>query len=434
MKRIISITLTALFASAVLFAGGSGETGKTGKTVINYYTWEALEDSNPIIEQFNRENPDIEVVLHIVPDNPDTQVKLDVMMMGSSDIDVVQIADGQQFAKAKNGLLRNIDDYIRRDGIDMKANFGGAEEWAKFEGSYYVYPRHNSVGCVFYNKTMFDSLGIPYPKDDWTYAEYIALAERLTHGSGSNKVYGTFNHIRPGFWCLTALQKADFYTSDGMANINAEPFVNDLRNRMHLDSSGYEKNYSEIIATNTLQNIEFFNKKCAMVMAASWMVRDMKNKEKYPYDFEVGVAHFPRYDGTIAPKTSWGSVSALAIPTTSKNPDAAWRFIRYYIEKGSLEIAKTGTVPVYLPAYNREMIAAFGEGSGLPQGDIEKFFDPEIVSIMKMPVGEAMNEYNSIIQEETSLFFTNAKSLEQTVRDMKSRVDKAILDERSQKK
>lgn len=433
MKRITLSLLLLAFSVALVFANGAGETPEAKKTIVNYYTWESLENTNPIIAQFNAENPNIEVVLHVVPDNADTQTKLDVMMMGSSDIDVVQIADGQQFAKAKNGLLRNIDDFIAKDNIDMKANFGGTEAWAKFEGSYYCYPRHNSVGAVFYNKDMFDEMGIPYPADDWTYSEYAELAKKLTHGTGADKVYGTFNHIRPGFWCLTALQKADFYTADGMANIGAAPFISDLKMRDYLDDNGYEKSYSDIMATNTLQNIEFFGKKTAMVQAASWLVRDMKNKEKYPYDFRVGVAYFPRFDETVQDKYTWGSVSALAIPSTSKNAEAAWKFIRYYIEKGSIQIAKAGTVPAYLPAYTDEMIAAFGEGSGLAAEDIQRFFDPELKSVMKMPVGEAMNEYNSIIQEETSLYFTKAKTLDQTVTDMVTRVNKAILAERAKK-
>ena len=55
-----------------------------------------------------------------------------------------------------------------------------------------------------------------------------------------------------------------------------------------------------------------------------------------------------------------------------------------------------------------------------------------MTSVMKMPVGEAMNEYNTIIQEETSLYFTGGKSLENTVADMESRVNEAILESRAQ--
>ncbi len=434
MKKTLSFIAVLVLVSSVVFANGNKETAKTGeKTIVNYYTWEALEESNPIIAEFNAAHPDIEVVLHVVPDSTDTQTKLDVMMMGSSDIDVVQIADGQQFAKAQNGLLYCLDEFIERDGIDMKANFGATEEWAKYEGKYYCYPRHNSVGCVFYNKDMFDAKGVAYPAADWTYEEYAEIAKQMTSGEGADKVYGTFNHIRPGFWCLTALQKTGFYKEDGMANIAAEPFENDLKMRTYLDENGYEKSYGEIMATGTLQNTEFFSEKCAMVMAASWMVRDMKNTEKYPHDFEVGVAYFPRYDESVPEKQSWGSVSALAIPSTSKNAEAAWKFIRYYIEKGSIQIAKAGTVPAYLPAYSDELVAAFAEGSGLSAEDSEKFFDPELTSVMKMPVGEAMNEYNTIIQEETSLYFTGGKSLESTLSDMESRVNQAILKSRTAK-
>ena len=44
-----------------------------------------------------------------------------------------------------------------------------------------------------------------------------------------------------------------------------------------------------------------------------------------------------------------------------------------------------------------------------------------------------MNEYNSIIQEESSLYFTDAKTVEQTISSMETRINKAIDNERKEK-
>jgi len=452
MKKLISILLVGIMAISLVGCGSkktsTDEANTTEessspevteaaqnveKTVINYYTWEANEEKNPIIDQFMKDNPDIEVVLHVMADSMDTQTKLDIMAMGGSEIDVMQIADGQQFAKAESSLLLNLDDYIAKDGIDMEANFGSYADWAKYDGSYYCYPRHTSVGCVFYNKTMFDELGVDYPSDDWTYAEYEEKAYALTHGEGASKVYGTFNHIRPGFWCLFAIQKESFYNSEGLCNLNTELFIKDLENRKKLDDNGIQKSYNEINATGTLQNNEFFNQYSAMVMAASWMVRDMKNKADYPYDFEVGVADFPRCDEDTPLKSTWGSVSALGIPATSEHPEAAWRFIRYYIENGSQYIAENGNVPCYLPSYSDEMVETFIEGSGLTLEDGKKFFSEDVISNAKMPIGEAMVEYNSIMQEETSLYLGGSQSIDDTVNHMVARVNEAIEAERAEK-
>ncbi len=450
VSMILSLAACGSSASDSSGAGGTSDTaGKSSasdsknsdaasskasggdKTVINYYTWESNEDTNPIIDQFMADNPDIEVVLHVIADTTDAQTQLDIMAMGGSEIDVMQIADGQQFAKAKSGILLSLDDYITADNVDMEADYGSYADWARYDGKYYCLPRHTSVGCVFYNKTMFDELGLSYPKDDWTYAEYETTARAATQGEGSGKVYGTFNHIRPGFWCLFALQKTGFYTEDGMSNIGDKLFRQDLENRKKLDDDGIQKSYNEIVASGTLQNNEFFNEHCAMVMAASWMVRDMKNKEAYPYDFEVGVADFPRLDEDTPLKSTWGSVSALGIPTSSDHPDEAWKFIRYYLEKGSVNIAKNGNVPCYLPSYGDDLVKAFIEGSGLSLEDGQKFFSEDITAVAKMPIGEAMVEYNTIMNDQTSLYLGGAQDLDTTIDNMVTQTNDAIETERA---
>ena len=52
--------------------------------------------------------------------------------------------------------------------------------------------------------------------------------------------------------------------------------------------------YGRIVAAKAAINSSFLGGKEAMVTAGSWLVRDMKNKEKFPFDFQVGVAYMPR--------------------------------------------------------------------------------------------------------------------------------------------
>lgn len=86
-----------------------------------------------------------------------------------------------------------------------------------------------------------------------------------------------------------------------------------------------------------------------MVNAGSWLVRDMKNKDKFPFDFNVGVAYLPRFDETVEGPRSNYSCSVLGIPENSKHKEEAWRFIRYYVEECSNYIAASGK-PAHLPS------------------------------------------------------------------------------------
>ena len=46
---------------------------------------------------------------------------------------------------------------------------------------------------MYYNQDMFDAAGIEYPTNDWSYADYLAAAEKLTQKdeSGATTVYGS---------------------------------------------------------------------------------------------------------------------------------------------------------------------------------------------------------------------------------------------------
>ena len=125
MKKFIAIALLALMAVSLCFANGAKETEstETKKTVIHFYDWAPTDLS--IIEDFNRENPDIEVQFHSIPDNgSDKLIQLDILAMGGGEIDVMPGSDGEQMVRMKNGIYAPLDEFIEKDGIDMEAKFG----------------------------------------------------------------------------------------------------------------------------------------------------------------------------------------------------------------------------------------------------------------------------------------------------------------------
>ncbi|MGH0054244.1 MAG: ABC transporter substrate-binding protein [Sphaerochaetaceae bacterium] len=427
-QRIVPLFILALVCLPVFSAGNQETTdAQKEKVVINYYTWENAEKNNPIFEEFMQDNPDIEVVVNFIPDNNDKMVKLDIMAMGGGEIDVMPLADGDQFARAENGILLNLDQFIERDGIDMRESFGGYEEWARYQDNYYCYPLRATLGGLYYNKDMFDAAGIPYPTPDWTFDEYLQIAKALAKDIDGQYVYGAYQHTWAQEWAVFGAQKASFYTEDGLSNIEDPTLVTALKNRKMMDDERIQKSFPLITSTKTIANIEFLGEKTAMAVAVSWLVRDMKDKNRFPFDFDAGIAYLPRFDETVAEKQIYMSVSGLGIPSTSQHPEEAWRFIRYYIENGSKYIAQAGNVPCYLPAYDGDLIENYISGSGLSVQDVSPFFDEEAQKYsLKLITGTAMTEYTQIINEEASLYLTGSKTLEDTISSIKTRADQAI--------
>ncbi|MCA5011083.1 extracellular solute-binding protein, partial [Clostridioides difficile] len=49
----------------------------------------------------------------------------------------------------------------------------------------YAVPKDIDTIALWYNKTMFDEAGIPYPDKDWTWDDYAEAAKKLTKADGS---------------------------------------------------------------------------------------------------------------------------------------------------------------------------------------------------------------------------------------------------------
>lgn len=430
MKKLLLCSLSLLLLLSPLAAGGDKESSaeKSGRTVIHFYDWAPTDTS--IIDDFNAANPDVYVEFHSIPDNGgDKLVQLDILAMGGGEIDVMPGSDGEQMVRMKNGIYAPLDAFIERDGIDMAASFGDVLSYASYNGVTYGYPFRSTVEGIWYNKDLFDEAGIPYPDGSWTWDEYKEIAQKLTKGTGSGKVYGTYTHVFNGQWAPVANEVAPWYGEDGLSNINSEAFRTQLERRKELDDLGYQLSYSQIQATKATQAAYFLGGKCAMVQAGSWLLQNIKDQENYPHTFRIGVAPLPRYDESVESTNNFTvAASILAIPANSKHKEEAWRFIRYMVEEGALRIAATGNYPCYRPAYDDELISAFIEGSGLSVDDVRLLFG-DLTSLDQQPTGAAAAEYQLSMQEQVPLFLNGEKSLEEVLSNIQRITDAAIAKE-----
>jgi multiple sugar transport system substrate-binding protein len=85
---------------------------------------------------------------------------------------------------AAQGVLENLDPYIEQAGYDLEDYWPSLLDPAKFEGSVYGFPRDMSAEVLYYNKDIFDEVGIDYPTDEWTWDDLLAAAEALTVRDG----------------------------------------------------------------------------------------------------------------------------------------------------------------------------------------------------------------------------------------------------------
>jgi multiple sugar transport system substrate-binding protein len=81
---------------------------------------------------------------------------------------------------AAEGVLENLDPFIAESGYSLDDYWPGLLESASYNGSVYGFPRDIEVNVLYYNKDIFDEVGVAYPTDDWTWDDFLAAAEKLT--------------------------------------------------------------------------------------------------------------------------------------------------------------------------------------------------------------------------------------------------------------
>lgn len=402
----------------------AGGTAAKEPVVINYYDWDIPDQK--FIDDFNAANPDIQVVAHSIPANGERLTKLDILAMSGGDMDIMPISDGDQFTRFESGMLACLDEFIARDGLDMEQSFGKYAIWGQSDGKYYGIPFRATQTAIYYNKDMFDEAGVAYPADDWTWDEYVETAKKMSEWGKEKGIYGTYTHTYANEWATIAAQAGEWYTEDGKCNIKDPAWVRALETRKKLDDEGIQMPYGQIVAVKAVINSSFLGGKEAMVHAGSWLVRDMKKTDQFPFDFNVGVAYLPRYDESISGLRSNYSCSVLGIPENSKNKEEAWRFIKYYVEECSDYIAASGNLPTYLPAYDDDIVDIFCEGSGLDKEYGKKFFSSDVELTTNKIIGPAGAQYMQIGKEEIEQYFNGEKTLEETLDNIEKRVNEEL--------
>lgn len=445
MKKVIALALAAVMtAGTFVGCGNSGNAGTeggqttdvpstqavasgnekdeastAGKTTLSVSVWDnAISPQfQAIADAFMAQHEDVTVEL-IDTQADEYDNKLTVMLAGGeTDPDVIMVKNAEtQVTMKEKGQLLSLDEYIKKDGIDISM-YNGAAEQLQMDGEQYTLPFRQDWYVLFYNKDLFDAAGVAYPSDDMTWEEYEALAKQMTSGEGSSKVYGTHNHT----WMALV---SNWAVQDGKNTLMSEDYSflqPYYEQAVRMQEEGTLQSYANLKTAGIHYTSVFEQQQCAMVPMGTWFIATLLQDQKDgKFDFNWGVTKIPHPEGVEAGSTV-GSVTPIAINAKSDVPDLAWEFVKFATSEEGAQILAENSV---FPAVSSEaVIEKLASIEGFPEDgktalEIKSF-------VFDRPLDAKMAAVRKVIEEEHDMIMIGEESIEDGISNMNQRAAEA---------
>jgi multiple sugar transport system substrate-binding protein len=386
-KRRISrrdfLKVGGLGASAVVLArcapaaddsvAGPGEV----KGEIDFLAWGDSADL-PVWDRFKADfeaqNSDATVNITPVADpNVNFYPKLNTVIAGGTvpHISSFQGWEWQNFAD--KGVLAPIDEYISANPYfeNLYPEVDSLEVSTRRAGKRYLVPLTLGTMVMFYAKEHFDNAGLDYPTDDWTFEEFLEIAEKLTDKSGDFRRYGiqaNGSWFRDISWIRgTGKQEFDNIVDPKKAQFN-QPEIVDIVQTVASDfyfAMGVAPTPADLEAgANTIDTGN-----CAMKYEGAWYFGRLNSPELRDEgkQVEFDVVLMPKMADPGRPHRGWAE--GIALPD-SDNPDLGWAFASFMAneEGNTLYMDITGRNPNTFELMEKVWIPNVKEQFGVENG------------------------------------------------------------------
>jgi multiple sugar transport system substrate-binding protein len=398
------------------------DAGYTGPdATITYSIWgdpAEIKNQQAVVDAFHVANPKITVKV-TVSDWDTYWDKLQTGIAGGDAPDVFAM-DGPLFPDYQTrDVLLDLKPFIDRDGYDLGQLADQAVTDFTTPGGQFGLPRDLNVVALYYNKKMFDTAGIPYPDDTWDWAKLVDVATKLTlkGADGKTKQWGFYTESTDmeNYWSELVWQNGgDIISTDHKTSLVASDqaaggiqFLQDLiwKHKVMPDAS----------ITDALGDA-FEQGQAAMESNGSWLVA---THQAAGLDF--GIAPLPK--GPAGQATSINPTGAV-IYKNSKNPDAAWAFVKYLASPAAQ--TQLMELKASLPANKAVLSGPFATSF-----DGAKVLADAIAYARIKPSFKGFNDWTTALQTEidANVFTEPKKTAKQALTDVLPALDKILADQ-----
>ncbi|MFI6541067.1 ABC transporter substrate-binding protein [Nonomuraea sp. NPDC050547] len=349
IKSALAAAALVAVAAAGCGSGGSGDKGEAAKpgepVKLNFLSlaWqkESLAANKELVEEWNKANPTIQVT-YVQGSWDNVNDQLVTQFAGGTAPDVIHNDSPALSGFAADGYLLDLKDKIP---AELKSDIPQAS-WdtttfddGKGNQGVYGVPFLQESQVIIANKKLLDEAKVRIPTADspWTWEEFSEAAKKMTKGGNFGVAWPMKSPVNKTLNLALNFGGKFFETgADGKTTVKVGPEEREVLQRIH-DQLWKDKSADPAaLGQGTADPLPAFYKgKFALLPVGVYLRQQVV--EQAPEGFEWVTLPGPK--GTT---TEQGAVSqTLSVAQDSKNPDAALKFISFFLNgKNQAKLAK----------------------------------------------------------------------------------------------
>lgn len=331
LNKALLLACAMLLIGVMAFAEGQTATTSGAKKSI---TWFMRWDNSrveavamPVIDAFQKENPDIEIQFENIGKAADYYTKLTTLAAAEEMPDVTYLAPHYVAIFASKGALTEIDSVMKKYKIDAKAYYQKVLGFYKVGGQVMGLPLDAAALVAFVNEDMFAAAGVkPFVKG-WKWSDLSTVGKKFvqdTDGDGTPDQFAI--HARSDYWPVKLKADTDHVVTDNA--FKPSKYLLTEKESIQSIQEYFDLWLVEKVAPTTEQTTQikdyFMAGKAATIIVGAWnMPKYIKNITAFKWNLA------PLPIGKSGKEYNRGDGSCFAISADSKAKDAAFRFVHF---------------------------------------------------------------------------------------------------------
>ncbi|WP_297130896.1 ABC transporter substrate-binding protein [Terrisporobacter sp.] len=293
-KKFASLALSAVLVTGLMTGCGNSKSASSEEIVteikepVEITFWHAMNGDlektlQKLTDKFMEENKNIKVTLQNQSSYPELQQKITATTASPDDLPTLTQAYPHWMVNAmQDELIVDLKPYIENETIGFE-NYEdileGFRSSSNIDGKIYGMPFNKSTEVIWYNKTLFEELGLKVPT---TYEEFAEVSKTITEKKGI--VGAGFDSLNNFYTTYLKNKGVDFNSKTDVTGKESVEAAN-----YYLD--GIKEGYFRIAGTDMYLSGPFANEAVGMYVGSN--AGESFVKQGVGDKFEVGVAPYP---------------------------------------------------------------------------------------------------------------------------------------------